>query len=119
METQSFTVSFIDSTVAEMNGYAEDLRGELSEAHDDVRVDRRRHDPEAQDFGATLVLVLGTPAIVAVAKALHTWLSRNNTAIVTIERLDGQKLVVRNLESKDVPTTVAAFMEPTPNRKHK
>src|SRR5262249_12823176 len=102
-----------------MNRYAEDLRRELVEADDDVQVDRRRDDPESQDFGATLVLVLGTPAIVAVARALHSWLSRNNAVAVTIERPDGQKLTVRNLESKDVPTTVAAFMRTASRREHK
>jgi hypothetical protein len=114
METQTLTVRFDGATVAEGNRYAEDLRRELVEAADDVQVDRRRDDPEAQDFGATLVLVLGTPAIVAVAKAVHDWLSRDNAAAVTIERADGEKLVVRNLESKDVPATVAAFMKATP-----
>jgi hypothetical protein len=102
-----------------MNRYAADLRRELVEADDDVQVDRRRDDPETQDFGATLVLILGAPAIVSIAKALHSWLSRNNAAVVTIERPDGQKLVVKNLESKDVPTTVAAFMRSTPHPGHR
>ncbi len=118
METQTFTVRF-DGAVADGNRHAEDLRRDLIEAADGVQVDRRRDDPEAMDFGTTLVLVLGTPAIVAVAQALHGWLSRNNAAAVTIERPDGQKLVLRDLESKDVPATVAAFMSPGPKHQRK
>jgi hypothetical protein len=95
-------IHFPDVTPDLGNVYAEDLRAALEEdlAPGD-RIERRRTDPEAQDFGATLVLVLGTTAVTAVAQGIRTWLARNSGA--SVEIVVGNKTVrAKNLDSKGI-----------------
>ncbi len=64
MNKQTSIITFDDVSAADANRYAEELRQVLLEASPDVEVHRRRDDSHPQDFGATLVLLLGTPAAV-------------------------------------------------------
>lgn len=72
MKASTYTIRFEGGDLAEANAYAEELRDTLLEAASDkdVKVDVhvRRDDPTTMDFGGTLVLVLGTPAVLAIAK---------------------------------------------------
>src|SRR5260221_10981239 len=70
-----------------------------SKATPDIEVRQKRSDDRTQDFGATLVLILGAPAVVVVAKALGDWLKLRNSAKITIKK-DGQ-VVAENLTSND------------------
>lgn len=106
--TQQFILRFDNASVADQNRFADDLLNALMDAHPEVTADRKRENIAAQDFGGTLVLVLGTPAIVAVAHALKNWLSRNNAASVSIETPTG-RLVAKNLESRDVTAIIKAL----------
>ena len=108
MATDEFILRFGCDSVADANRYAEDLRRELLDSDASIRVERRRDDPAAQDFGATLVLVLGTPAVVAAAQAITRWLTRNNAVSLDVELPDG-RIRARNLESKDVAAVVASL----------
>ena len=53
------------------------------------------------DFGATLVLVLGAPAIVALVKALDNWLQLRNSASITIRTEEGE-VIIDKANSADV-----------------
>ena len=61
---------------------------------------RSRDDPRAQDFGATLVRILGTPSVVAVATAVGNWLKLRNSASLTFETAD-KRVIVQNITSKN------------------
>jgi hypothetical protein len=99
MEEQKYLITFEDISVAEANRYASELRNALLDATTDIEVYQTRSDDRTQDFGATLVLILGTPAVLAVAKALGDWLKLRNSAKITIDK-DGQ-VIAENLTSKD------------------
>src|SRR3954452_14804294 len=103
-----FLLHFQGLSVAEGNKFAERLRESLLDSHEDVRVERVRDDPSSQDMGATLVLILGTPAVVAAVAALKAFLLRRNAAQLEIRTPEGT-LVASNLESKDVPEIVRAI----------
>ena len=72
MDKQTSIITFDDVSAADANRYAEELRQVLLEASPDVEVHRRRDDSHMQDCGATLVLLLGTPAAVALT-GLSFW----------------------------------------------
>ena len=100
-----FEIRFRDCTPDEANDYAADLQTELNGVTAGVTVSRQKDAPEAQDLGATLVLILGTGAITAVAKGLSTWIARNSGAKVVITK-DGT-VVAENLNSEDAARILA------------
>jgi hypothetical protein len=108
MAVQTLTLRFDGCDLSDANRYAEDLRRTLLEAEPRLSVERVRADATAMDFGATLVLVLAAPAVVAAVEAIKVWLVRNNQASVSVWTKDG-KVVAQGLESKDVPSVVSAI----------
>jgi hypothetical protein len=101
MDQQTHIITFEGVSPADAHLYAEELRDALLDATPDVKVDRRRDDPHTQDFGATLVLVLGAPAVVVIAKAIGNWLSRYpNRVGITIKTPEGE-IIGTDLTSKD------------------
>ncbi len=85
MDQYTHVIKFKNVSDAEAAQYAEELRDFLLDATADVEAKKRRDDPYTQDLGTTLVLVLGTPAAVAVAEAIGNWLALRRGTI-TIKR---------------------------------
>src|SRR5271154_1053269 len=54
-----------------------------------------RDDPAALDFGVTLIAVLGTPAIIILAKAIRDWAERTGTVV----EANGTR--IQNVRSQD------------------
>jgi hypothetical protein len=106
----TYVVRFDRATAADANRYADDLRQNLLRQLPDADVQRDRRDQESQDFGSSLVIILGTPTVVALARALHAWLTRNNAASLRIETKEGT-LVAANLNSADAAAIAKAFQE--------
>jgi hypothetical protein len=92
VDEQTYIITFDTASAADANRYAEELRQALLDASPDVEVHRRRDNPHTQDFGTTLVLVLGTPAAVAAAKAIENWLALRRGTITIKKGEDGEIL---------------------------
>ena len=102
MDKAGITIHFPDVTPDVGNVYAEDLRSSLEESLEaGGLVERRRTSPESQDFGATLVLILGTSAVTAIAQGIRTWLARNSDVSIDIV-VRGKVFRARNLDSQGV-----------------
>ena len=100
MDQQTYIIKFENISEAEANRYAGELRDMLLDATSDVEVSRRRDDPSTQDFGATLMLILGTPAVTAIAKAMGDWLTLHRQVGLTLKTANGE-IIGTNLTSKD------------------
>src|SRR5260370_26045532 len=100
MEKQTYIISFKDVSGQIASRYAAELKKTLLDATPDIEVDQRRANARTQDFGSTLVLVLGTPAALAVATAIGDWLKMRYIASIDIEK-DGH-VHAENITSKDV-----------------
>lgn len=105
-QTQQFEIRFEDLPVAEAGTKAARLRRELLDVSPEVTVNIVKDDPENQDFGATLILLLGTPAIIAVANGVASYLARNRGKI-TITK-DGT-VVAENISGDDAARIAEAF----------
>jgi hypothetical protein len=114
MPENTFLIRFPDETPDVGNAFAEELKQELLEADQTVRVERRREAGTAQDFGATLVLILGTGAITAIAKGISSWIARNSGVRVEIQNHDG-RVIVDHLDSKDAQQVVASVFARSAN----
>jgi hypothetical protein len=108
VDQSKYIIKFETVSKAEANRYASELRDMLLDATPDLRVDQRRDDTRTQDFGATLVVVLGTPSVLAAIKAIDNWLKLRNSASLTIEK-DGQ-IIAQNLTSKDAAKLAELFL---------
>jgi len=93
-------LSFEGAQVAEANRFAAELAERLRDTDANIDVRQTRADAGAQDFGATLVLLLGTPAVVALAKGVSAWLSMRPNAKITLKGEDGT-IIASGLTSAD------------------
>ena len=100
MDQQTYVITFDDVSSADANRYVDELRNALLDATPDITVQRRRDDPRTQDFGATLVLVLGTPAVITAVKTISDWLKLRTSASLTIETPE-KRIVVEHITSKN------------------
>ena len=100
MDQQTYIVTFEGISPSDAQRYAEELQDALLDASPDITVQRRRESPLTQDFGATLIVILGAPAVVAAVKAVGDWLMRRNNASLTWKNADGE-LLVQNINSND------------------
>lgn len=110
MDERRYMITFDDVSAAEANRYAQELRNALLDSSPDIKVDRKREDAYTQDFGATLILVLGTPAAIAVAKAIGDWLKLRNSASLTIKNSKGQA-TAKNITSRDAAELFKFFLD--------
>jgi hypothetical protein len=108
MATHEIMIEFQEVSPAQADRYATELQDALKQAVSDMRIERIRSDPQAQDFGTTLAIVLGTPAVVVLATALKNWLTRRNQAKLRLKTKNGV-ILAENLESKDVAAIVTAI----------
>ncbi len=100
MNQEAYVIKFDEASIAKASQHANELRDVLLAATPDISVDRRRDDPHTQDFGSTLVLVLGTSSVTIIAKAIGDWLQLRNSASLTIETPE-KKIIATNIKSKD------------------
>jgi hypothetical protein len=105
--THEILISFPEVSPAQANQYAAELQDMLRQASTDVSVERIRSDPETQDFGATLAVILGTPAAIALATAVKRWLARRGTKLLV--KTPAGEVLAENLDSKDAAEIAAAF----------
>ena len=66
-------------------------------------------DPQAQDLGACLVLIMGTPALVAAVNAIDNWLQKRRSASLTSVTTE-KKIVAENLTNKDAAQLLHLFL---------
>ena len=67
---QTVLLSFDGADLADGNRYANNLRGFLLDLGTDVRVEKHSEMPDSQDFGSTLVLVLGTTCLLYTSRCV-------------------------------------------------
>jgi hypothetical protein len=108
VDNSEIFIGFAGSTAAEANIFAQGLEEELQEV-DGVEIKRRRERQDTQDFGATLVLVLGTSSVAALARAIESWLRRNSGAAIEITCPDGSRQKFTNLDSHDAAKIASAI----------
>ena len=108
MEQRTYTITFESVSTADANRYASELRNILLDATPNIKVERKREDSRAQDFGATLLLVLATPAVPVLIKAIENWLALRHTVGISIKTAEGE-IIVTNLTSKDAMKLAERF----------
>jgi arginine/lysine/ornithine decarboxylase len=105
--TGSFKIRFEDLTAADANRAAAELQSMIEDSGIDAELVKDRAD--TQDFGATLVLVLGTEAAVVLAKAIYRYVAKRGDKVV-IETAEGKVLATGAAAANiDIAQTVSAL----------
>jgi hypothetical protein len=105
-----FHVRFADLSEADANRAALELRDAIdSAAGKQVQTSIVKERQDTQDFGATLVLVLGTEVAMTVAKAIYNYVSKRGDKVL-IETEGGKVLATGSAAANiDVPATASAL----------
>jgi hypothetical protein len=108
MSAQEICITFPEESPDFANQLAEslavELRREVLKDGDSDSANVVRTDPTAQDFGTTLVLLLGTPVLLALANAVRDWAKRRDQATVQINGIR-----ISNVGTKDVADIITAL----------
>ena len=81
-DQRAVTIRFEGVSLRDAGNKAKDLRQQLLDASSAVTVDVQKDDPSTMDFGATLILVLGTPAVLAIASGIADYIRRDRGTLV-------------------------------------
>lgn len=105
----AFHVRFEGMTAADANLAAIELRSMLERSGDGIQAQVVKERDDTQDFGATLLLILGTKAAITVAKAIHSYIAKRGDRVV-IETADGKVVASGSGAANiDVSKTIAAM----------
>ncbi|SRR5579875_1170280 len=117
-QKRTYLLSFEGISEAEANQYAAELQNALlrislpKEPLTEISVQRQRKNSFTQDLGSTLVLILGTPAIVAAVNAIGNWLQKRRNAslsIMTSEKGE-KKVVAEGITHKEAAHLLELFL---------
>jgi hypothetical protein len=109
MDQRTYIIKLNDVSTAEANVFASELRDTLLNAAPEANVSQRRDNPLTQDFGTTLVLLLGTSSLTAIAKAIGNWLQLHNSVSLTIEDAE-RKIIAQNITRKELYQLTELFL---------
>lgn len=120
MSEQKFVVRFEGLSPAESGVETQRLQELLADSSPGVNATLRRDKTEAQDMGATLLLLLGTPAIIAVAKGIAAYMGKRGErpGTLVIERVAADGSVERvhfQGASPDAAKVAQALQPPAPS----
>lgn len=92
MEAHELLIRFDNTSQAQANQYASELQEDLLDLLEDVSIEVIKEAEGTMDFGTTLAVVLGTPAVIALAKGIQLWLSKRPAAGIRIvkKKPDGE-----------------------------
>jgi len=102
----TFRIIFENESSVEAGKKAQQLRDAILNSSPDVTAEIVKDDQSTQDLGTTIVLILGSSSVIAVAKGIANYLSRDRASI-TIETKDG-KVVGTNISGEDAARMVEA-----------
>ncbi|SKC19582.1 hypothetical protein [Dyadobacter psychrophilus] len=98
MENQ-YIIKFEDVVAKDANQYASELTTLIRSLGEDIQVEQTRDNARTQDAGATVLLILGTPAALAlargIAKGIQAILTKYRDTRIVIEGPNGMKLDVK------------------------
>lgn len=106
-ESNIVRIRFEDLSVAEAGQRVTELREDLLDLSPDIEAKIVKDDPSTQDFGTTLILFLGAPAVVIIARGIADYLRRRAGRII-METDDGV-VIAEGITSADAPRIAEAL----------
>jgi len=108
METKTLVMKVVAGNSAETQELTALLMQKLQTSIENIKVTREKADSQTLDFGATLIAVVATPFAIELAKTLHAWLMKNNTAKLTIGK--DHEITAEGISREDLVAIVKAAL---------
>ena len=96
---QTLVLSFPNTPKDRANIFADDLRKELKRVAPSLTVDKQREREAAQDFGATLAVIVTSAAVTALAKGIANFIAKHGTTIKI--KIGNDVVEAKGVESHD------------------
>jgi len=109
-ETRSYEIQFDGVSLAQATEYAKQLESALNDVGEGIEITRSPGGEGHQDFGATLILIFGTPVAVALAERIGDWLKSHRAATITLKRKDGSEIAIGGVTNRDVVRITDEFL---------
>lgn len=93
-ESTEFEIQFPETPPADAGRLAQDLV-DLVQGEAGVEAHTVRSSKDAMDLGATVILVLGTPAVLVIAKGIADWIRKKGDPQLVIKKGD-QEIIVNS-----------------------
>lgn len=113
-QVKTYKIHFEEVNAAQANQYAAQLREAILESSPEVDAKIVKDSSITQDFGATIVLILGAPAVVIVAKGIADYLRRSRGTITI--KTDDETVIATGLTGQDAARIAEAFASPPKER---
>jgi hypothetical protein len=107
MEKRKVAIRFPESNLADAGQAAKTLRDQILDDVADAQVEIEKDDQTTQDFGATLIAVFGSQAIIVLAQGIANWMMRRGQTVEL--EIDGKSVKFRSTGSVD--ETAARIVE--------
>ena len=104
----TITVEVHAEDLAASNRQTQQLERIISEQAPEVVSKRRKHDLTTLDGGSMLALVLASPALLELAKALRVFLTRYHSSKITIRDESGSA-IAENISAADAASALAGW----------
>ncbi|MER9410336.1 hypothetical protein [Mesorhizobium sp. M0589] len=106
MGTTTFQLRPVTDREDEASQLARALKESIDELAPEVKPIFKKKRKDTQDFGTTLVLVLGAPATVALATAIATFIRRNSGVVIEMTSyIGGSEVNVTGTSKLDLKVT--------------
>lgn len=103
-----YLISFPDVGTAQKTRLASELSNSLIGVKS-IKASPRRQDAEAQDTGTIVAVVLASPVIQELVKALFTWVAKNNAAVII--EMPNKNTKVRISNTDDISKVIQSLKE--------
>lgn len=108
-------VEFPDQSPRDAANLARDLKRMVEKSAGEAAATRiEKVNPDAQDVGTVLAIILGAKATVALAAGIAAWMRRRNQGRLRVVRPDGTAVDIKNAESDDMAKILEAALTVKP-----
>jgi hypothetical protein len=108
MPSETFTITLSGLSDREREKAAAELARVIKQSDPSTDVERRQDNTSAMDFGATLVVIVGSGAGIAIARGIQAWMGRWKNARIILSDGD-HKVEIERVSSDDVIRAVELF----------
>ena len=112
---QTLVLSFSDTPKDRANILADDLRRELKRLNPGLSIEKHRESETAQDFGATLAVIVTSAAVTALAKGIANFIAKRATTITI--RIGDDVVEAKGVESHDAAAIMSAMEKQKKNKR--